>query len=181
MSALFIAAGAAVVSVGLSAYGMSVAGDAADEAAANARAVAGYNAQVDKTKAQQIDLDTQANIQTERQNDKVYLSRGAASYASSGVLGTTGSPLGAQIVTAGRLEQRIQQQYTNSQQQQKELYAQASEGIATGNAQASYDETQGTIAQIDGGSKIAGTVFSAYQSGVFKGRSTTPVPEATDG
>lgn len=178
----WIAVGALAVEVGTTAYGAVSASNASGNAAQVDQAVAGYNAQVDKAKAQQIDLDTLANIQTERQNDRVYLSRGAASYASSGVLATTGSPLGAQITTAGRLEQRIQQQYTNSQQQQKELYAQATEGVAYGDAQASADRAKGSIALIDGGSRIAGQVFQGYNSGTLKfGGSTTSDPESFDG
>lgn len=157
----------------------AAAGDAAQAAengAAAQQAVAAYNNSADQEQAAQIDLDTLENVRTERQDNQVYLSRQAASYASSGVLATTGSPLAAQITTAGRLEQKVQQQYTNAQAQEEQLYSQGAEGIFYGNAQASADESQaegdriqGTVALVDGGAKLAGQAFAAYQDGIFTG------------
>lgn len=169
MSFMAIGVGLVAADVGLTAYGAVEQNKAAKNAASVDTAVAQYNAQSDKAQAQQIDLDTQVNIQTQRQNNAVYLSRQAASYAASGVLATTGSPLHAQVVTAGRMEQQVQQYYVNQQQREQELYAQAAEGVAYGAAAAESDRARGTIALIDGGAKISGQIFDAYMGGAFGG------------
>lgn len=171
MSAVFIAAGAAVLSVGLTAYGGIESKNAADNAAQVDTATAAYNDKYDISLAQQLDEDTQANITTERQEDNVYLSRQAASYAGAGVLATTGSALDSQITNAGRFEQRIQQQWVNSQQKQESYYSQGAVGIAAGAAQAESDRMTGSIALINAGAKIASTVASDYEGGVFGSRS----------
>ena len=105
--------------IGFSAYGAIEQKKAADNAAAVDNATAAYNNKYDTSLAEQLDADTIENVDTERQNDNVYLSREAASYASAGVLSTTGSALDAQVTNAGRFEQKIQQAYVNSQQQQE--------------------------------------------------------------
>lgn len=166
----FAIAGIAVA-IGTTAYGAIQQNKASKKAAAADTQTANYNAQVDTAQAQQIQLDTEANIQTEQQDDAVYLSRQAASYAASGVISNTGSPLHAQITTAGRLNQRIQQQYSDSQRKQQLLYAQAQEGVYYGQAEASADNAVGTAALLTGGAKIAGLAFDAYNSGVFSGGS----------
>lgn len=157
----------AVAAVGLTAYSAVEQRNASANAAQVDNATAAYNAKYDTAVAQQTDLDTQENIRTERQDDAVYLSRQQASYADAGVLATTGSALDAQITTAGRLEQRIQQEWVNSQQQQQADLAQARIGVLAGQAQASADRASGTIALLNGGANIARMAFSDYQSGVF--------------
>ena len=157
----------AVTSIGLTAYGAVEQKDAADNAAQVDTATAAYNAKYDDSLAEQLDEDTIANIDTERQNDAVYLSREAASYASSGVLATTGSALDAQITNAGRFEQKIQQEWVNSQQQQASYYSQAAAGVAYGAAQAESDRMSGSIALIDGGAKVAGMALQDYNAGDF--------------
>ena len=159
----------AAVGVGLEADSMVQQSKAAKAAAGVDTAVGQYNAQVDQAQAQQIDEDTVANIDTERQNNAVYLSRQAASYASAGVLATTGSPLHAQVITAGRMEQQVQQQFVDANQREQNLFAQASEGVAYGAAQATADQAQGTIAELNGGANIAGQAFNLYRSGAFSG------------
>lgn len=161
--------GAAVVAVGTTVYGAIEQSKASKNAAQVDTATAAYNAKYDDEMAAQLDMDTLANIDTERQNDKVYLSKQEASYASAGVLATSGSPLAAQITNAGRMEQRIQQEYVNSQKKQESLYSQAAVGVAYGAAQAASDRTSASIALIDGGAKVAGMLGSDYESGVFKG------------
>lgn len=142
---------------------------AADNAAQVDTATAAYNARYDQSLAVQLDEDTQQNITTERQNDAVYLSRQAASYASAGVLATSGSALDAQITNAGRMEQQIQQAWVNSQQKQASYYSQAAAGVAYGAAQANSDRMTGSIALINGGTRLAGMAFSAAESGMFSG------------
>jgi hypothetical protein len=165
-----IFAGASAVATGIGAYGQYKSSRAA---AAVDQAVAQHNAQVDRVQAQQIDLDTLQNIRTQRQENAVYLSQQAASYAAAGVLSTSASPLHAQIVNAGRMEQRIQQEYVNSQQKQQQLYSSAAVGIAEGEAQAKADRTAGNLALIDGGARLAGQMFTFGQAGVFSGLGKT--------
>jgi len=156
-------AATAVVAQGVSAYGQY---KASRSAAAVDIATAEHNAQIDRVQANQIDLDTQQNIRTQRQENAVYLSNQAASYAAAGVLSTSASPLHAQIVNAGRMEQKIQQEYVNAQQKQQSLYSQATIGIAEGQARAKADRTAGNLALIDGAAKMAGMAFMAFGGGL---------------
>ena len=161
-----IFAGASAVATGVSAYGQY---KASKNAAAVDIATANYNANVDKAQAQQIDYNTIENLRTERAQNEQYLSRQAATYANAGVLATSGSALDAQITNAGLLEQRIQQAYVDSQQKQQQLYSQAAIGVAEGQAQASADLARGRMALLDGGARIAGTLFAAGMGGAFSG------------
>ena len=165
------AAVVAVVGTAASAYEQNKASNAA---AAVDTATADYNAKYDASMAEQLDLDTIQNIRTQRQNDSVYLSKQAAGYASAGVLSTTGSALHAQITNAGRFEQQIQQAWVNSQQQQQQYYSKAAVGLLEGQAQASADRLTGSIALINGATKIAGMVAGDYESGLFSGLSGLP-------
>lgn len=161
---------ASVVATGYSAYSQN---KAAHNAAQVDTAVADHNAKIDEVQAQQLDLDTLQNIRTQRASNAVYLSQQEASYAAAGVDTSGGSPLHAMITNAGRMEKQIQQEYTNSQQKQQQLYSSAKIGVLEGAAQAEADRARGTIALIDGGAKIAGSLYGGYQSGVFdrKGKS----------
>lgn len=170
----FLGIGALAVSAGLTAYGAVESKKASDNAASVDNATANYNAKYDEAQAAQLDLDTQANIQDQRGDNEEYLSRQAASYASAGVLATTGSALDAQITDAGRFEQQIQQQWVNSNQKQQALYAQAKLGILAGQAQANADRMNGDIALINGGAKIAGEAFGAYNKGAFSSGNFNP-------
>jgi hypothetical protein len=161
-----IFAGASAVATGVGAYGQY---KASRQAAAVDMATANYNANVDKAQAAQLDKNTLENIRMERQGNEEYLSHQAASYASAGVLATSGSALESQITNAGLLEQKIQQQYVDSQQRQQQYYAQAAVGLAEGQAQAQADKLAGNLALINGGAKIAGTLFAAGESGAFSG------------
>lgn len=165
MSGLAIAGLA--IGVGGIAYSAYSQNKASNAAAQVDQATAAFNSRYDIANAQQIDLDTLQNIDTERASNKTYLSRQATSYAAAGVLSNTGSALHAQITNAGRMEQQIQQQYLDSQQRQTQLYAQAKAGVAYGDAQATADRTSGSLALINGATQIARTTFGAYNSGVF--------------
>jgi hypothetical protein len=164
---IYVAVGVAVVGVGLSAYSAVEQHNAAENAASVDNATAAYNAKYDESLAAQLDGDTQANITTERQDDAVYMSREAASYASAGVLATTGSALHAQITNAGHFEKEIQQKWVNANQQEQSYASQARAGLAYGAAQADSDRMTGSIALVNGGAKIASQVGSDYESGVF--------------
>lgn len=154
-------------SVGFTAYSALAQNKAARNAARVEEATADFNARADLAAAQQLDLDTQQNIRTAREENAVYLSRQAASYAAAGVLATSGSPLHAQITNAGKMEQQIQQAWANSNQKQQQYAAAAKIGRLEGAARADADRAQGTIALINGGAKIAGQLYGAYDSGVF--------------
>lgn len=169
MSMMWVGIAGLVLSAGSTAYGMSKSRVAANKAADLDMKEAEYNAQLDLAAAAQLDLDTLQNVKTMRQEAKVYLSKQEASYAAAGVLATTGSPLASMITSAGRFEQRIQQTYQDSQQKQQSYAIAARHGRLEGAGRAEADRMQGTIAQINGYSKIAGSVFNAYESGTFSG------------
>ena len=162
-----MAVAALAVSMAMTAYSAYKQHQAAKNAAAVDTATADYNAKVDRSQAEQLQLDTIQNIRTQRENDAVYLSQQHAAYAAAGVLADTGSPLAAQITNAGRMEKQLQQEYVNSQQRQQQLYSSANIGRLEGYARAEADKAQGTIALIDGGAKLAGQFYGGYQSGVF--------------
>ena len=162
-----MAVAALAVSMAATAYSAYKQHQAAKNAASVDTATADYNAKVDIEQAEQLQLDTLQNIQTQRENNAVYLSQQHASYASAGVLANSGSPLAAQITNAGRMEMQLQQEYVNSQQRQKQLYSSASIGRLEGDARASADRAQGTIALINGGANLAGQFYQGYNSGVF--------------
>ncbi len=139
---------------------------AAKKAGKLALDTATYNANIDIAQAQQMDLDTNANIRSTRAEDKVYVSRQKTAYAAAGVL-SSGSPLSVEATTVGRFEQRVQQEYTNSQQRQQQLYGAAKQGIQYGEAQASAIKTQNDAAMLAGGAKLLSTAAGAYNSGMF--------------
>jgi hypothetical protein len=159
----------AAVAVAGTAYSAYSSYEGSKNAASVDNATAKYNAAYDESLAAQLDLDTLQNVRTARQNNDVYLSKEAASYASAGVLATSGSALHAQITNAGKFEQQIQQQYVNSQQQQQGYYSKAQVGILAGQAQASADRLSGSIALINGAAKIAGSLAGNYNAGMFSG------------
>lgn len=158
-----------VISAGLTAYGAIEQNKASRKAADVDQATADYNARADLATAHQLDLDTQENIRTQRDENAVYLSRQAASYAAAGVLSNTGSALHAQITNAGKMEQQIQQAWVNSNQKQQQYAASAKVGRLEGAARADADRAQGKIALLNGGAKIASSLYGAYDSGVFSG------------
>ncbi len=170
----------AAVSLAMTAYGAYKQHQAAKDAASVDTAIGDYNAKVDIAQAEQLQLDTLQNIQTQRENNAVYLSQQHAAYASAGVLADSGSPLAAQITNAGRMEMQLQQEYANSQQRQKQLYSSASIGRLEGYARAESDKAQGTIALINGGANLAGQFYSAYNNGTFSGNSKQIGPSKVD-
>lgn len=148
-------------------YGAVQQHDAASRAGQLDTATANYNAKIDESEAAQLDLDAQQNIRTERQDAAVYLSRQASSYAAAGVLANTGSALDAQILNAGRFEQKIQQDWVNTNQQQKKLYASAKVGRLEGAAKRETDMASGQLALVNGGIKLTSTAIGAYNAGIF--------------
>ena len=158
-----------IISAAATVYSAVKQNQAAKKAAAVETATSDYNAKIDLAKSAQLDLDTKQNIQTERQENSVYLSKQAASYASAGVLSNTGSALDAQLTTTGRLEQHLQQKWVDMNQQQATYASSAVVGRLEGSARADADKAQGTIALINGGAKLASQLYGGYQSGTFSG------------
>ncbi len=162
-----IAIGLGAVAIAGTAFGAIESSSASKQAAQVDTATGAFNNRVDIENAQQLDLDTQQNIDTERASDATYVSREAAGYASAGVIATTGSALHAQITNVGRMTQQIQQQYRDSQVRQQTLYMQGQLAVAEGGAQASADNASATLALIDGAASIAGMGLSDYEKGLF--------------
>ncbi len=159
--ALLVVAAAGAVYSGIEQHKAASKAGQVDTATAN------YNAKLDEAQSAQLDLDTQQNIRTERQDDAIYLSRQASSYAAAGVLANTGSALDAQILNAGRFEQKIQQQWVDTNQRQKQLGAAAKVGRLEGSARRESDMASGKIALINMTSKLVSMGTSAYDQGVF--------------
>lgn len=169
MSMIWIGVAGFALEAGSTIYGAQQQKKASDQAATTDTAISAYNSKYDLAEAAQIDYNTQENIRTERQDESVYLSRQEASYAAAGVLTTSGSPLHAMITTAGRFEQKIQQDYVDSQQKQQSYQAAAAVGLLEGSAQAQADRLGGTIALINAGAQVTSSFGSAYNKGVFSG------------
>lgn len=148
---------------------MVKANEAAKQSASLADSVARRNANTDLVAAKQSELDTAANILAARQEARVYTSRQNASYAASGVLSDSGSPLAVQAGTMGRFEQKIQQEKINANQRQLQLQDAAQTGILYGQAQAQGIKTANTAAMLRGGADMLMTAYGGYKSGMFSG------------
>lgn len=166
---------ALAASVGSAIYSANLQRRAANDAAANATAVADYNARVDLAEAQQTDLDARANIQAMRKDAAVYMSRQTAAFAAAGIRADSGSPLALRAATAGRLAMREQQAYTNSEAKQRQLGSSAIAGRAAGAAAASGYRGQATAAVLSGAGRVASLLGQGYNAGLFSGTGTTDV------
>lgn len=149
----------AVTAVALEVTSAVAQKNAADKAASVTRSIAQWNADADASQARQVDINTTQNIDNERTENKAYLSKQRQAYAAAGVQ-SSGSALDVQATTAGRLEQRVQQEYNNSLTKQENLYADAGIGKAEGNAQADAYTTEGDIDILNGAAAVAGTLSS---------------------
>lgn len=146
---LIIAGVATVASAGMQAVAAS------KKASAVARA-ADYNAKVDIANAQQLQMDAEANVRRQRQENQDYLSKIRVAYAASGVLSDTGTPMQVLGTTAARQEQDIQQYWTGVNQKTDRYYASALEGVAEGHDAASAYHLEGAADIIKGIGSIAG-------------------------
>lgn len=164
---------ALAASVGSAVYSANLQRKAANNAAANATAVADYNGRVDLAAAQQADLDARANIAAMRRDASVYMSRQTAAFAAAGIRPDTGSPLALRAATAGRLAMREQQAYTNSEAQQRRLQSAARAGRAEGAAASEGYRGQATAAVLSGAGRVASLLGQGYNAGVFTGTGTT--------
>lgn len=154
---------------------------AADSAASTATAVASYNEKLDQSEANQIDFDTQANIDAMRRDASVYMSRQSSAYAAAGVRVDSGSPLAVKAATAGKFELREQQSWSDSQAKEQRLASEGQAGIAEGAAKADQYHMEGVAAVMGGAAKVVGLAVSGYQAGVFSGTGTTDLSSGLGG
>jgi hypothetical protein len=154
----------------MQAYSMYEQNKAAGMSADLARSVAQHNAALDIQEAKQIELDTGENIRALRAEDEVYVSRQQTAYAANGVL-SSGSPLAVEASTVGRMEQRIQQMYTNSQLEQQKRYESAKVGVRYGEAKAAAIKTENFAAMLKSGANLLSSAYGGYSSGMFAGGS----------
>ena len=155
-------AAAATIGAGVTQY------QASRSAAATQKSVADYNAQQDQAKARQAEIDSQETIRRQRDQDKVYLSRQRSAMAAAGIL-NTGSELDLLATTAGRLEQRVQDEWRGTEIGTQNLYAAAKVGQAEGYAQSDYYSSQATASLFSTGSKLMSMGAQGYDEGLFSG------------
>ena len=138
---------------------------AASKQAKMAAKVADYNAKVDIVHANQIAMNENANIAKQRLKNAAYLSEQRSQYAASGILGGTGSPLALEATTVGRMEQDIQQDWTNVQTQESNLYSAAKFGIYEGQQESEMYHLEGAADIFKGIGGIANIIGGAYNPG----------------
>lgn len=171
----------AAVSVAASAAMTVEQKKAADAAAGNAKTVAGYNAALDKEEANQIDLDTTANVAAMRKDAAAYMSRQTAAYVGAGVMADSGSALAVRAATAGKMEMREQQAWNDSQAKEQHLAAEGAVGVAEGDYQANQDHMEGVAAVMGGAAKVASKLGSAYAGGAFGSAGSSTSTALTNG
>lgn len=157
----------AAAATATTAYATVESKKASDSAASTAVQVAQYNQKLDQAQSDQLDFDTQANIDSMRRDAATYMSRQASAYAGSGIVANSGSALAVQATTAGREAMREQQTWTDSQAKEQQLASAGQAGIAEGESQADADHYAGIAAVMNGAGKIAGQVGGDYQDGLF--------------
>lgn len=118
--------------------------------AALAQSTAKYNASVDISNAQQLQMNSAANIRSQRAEDQAYRSKIRVAYAASGILSGSGSPMEVLATTAGRHEQDIANYWNSTNQKSDKYYGAAAEGIREGEAQADLYHLQGAAAVVKG-------------------------------
>ena len=140
---------------------------ASRQQAAMTESVARYNAEVDKTKARQRDVDAQENQRRMRKEGQIYLSRQRSALAAAGVL-PTGSSLDLLATTAGELEQRAQDQWRETNLGIESLYSAAKIGVLEGEAEATGIRRRGTASLFSTGASLLGQAYTGYDTGAFK-------------
>lgn len=137
-----------------------------------------YNASIDMAQAAQLESDLSFNISQERQQGKQYMATQEAAYASSGVL-LTGSPLAVMVTTAGRLEQRIQNEYIAGMRKADQYRSSAAEGLLEGQDKAMAYNNQAFTDLLIGGATYASQSYKAYDT-TPQAYDTTPQLKAGD-
>lgn len=158
-----------VIPIVIAAAGAAVQATAASRAATTAARVADYNAKIDISNAQQLQLDAAANVRRQRDEDSAYRSRIRVAYAAAGILSGEGTPMQVEATTAGRQEQDVQNYWRSVNQKTDKYYGAAAEGVIEGKETASLYHLQGAASILKG----IGSMASAYGSGGSTSLSTT--------
>ena len=165
---------------------VAAAGTAAMQAAAAAKqaalatSVAQFNAKVDISNAQQLQLDAAANIRQARAENEAYRSKIRVAYAASGILSDSGSPMQVLATTAGRQEQDVQNYWRNINQKSDKYYGAAAEGIREGEAQADLYHLKAASAVVQGIGSMA-SAFGGMGGGGVKDLDTSTGTQWTGG
>jgi hypothetical protein len=141
---------------------------AARSEAAMTESVARYNADVDKAKARQMDLDAQENQRRQRKEGEIYKAKQRSALAAAGVL-PTGSSLDLLATTAGEIELRQQDSWRETNLGMESLYSAAKVGILEGGAEATGIRRRGVASLFSTGAHLLGETYSGVESGVFGG------------
>ena len=157
----------AIASLAMSAYSSFSSAGASNQQAAISQAVGNYNAGLDEQQANQLEINSQQQIRDARADAKVYLSRQTAAYAASGVMVDTGSPLAVKAATAMRLERRVQQAWTDTENRAAGLRSQAAAERMYGASAADMYHLQATGQALGGAAKMIGSVYDFNQQGAF--------------
>ena len=150
---------------------------ASRDAARLAQKTGAQNRAVDEAAASQLETNTAANLRREREDNTAYISKQQTAYAASGVLANTGSPLDGEAITAGKLEQGVQQRWIDTQVQANNIRTQGKYGQMYMQGQADAAALQGNISTLKGGAQLASQAYGAYQSGAFN--SSPSISKAT--
>lgn len=157
----------ALAGLALSAYSSYESTQASSQAASLSQAVGNYNAGLDETQANQIELDARQNAIDARTDNRTYLSRQKAAYAAAGVDVNTGSPLAVRAATAMRLERRVQQGWSDAEAKATELRSRAQAERMYGASAADQAHLQAVGTALGGAARLIGQGYSDYQSGMF--------------
>ncbi len=154
------------VAVAGTAASMAAQQAASKQAARTATNVANYNAAVDINNAKQTQIDSQTNIDRQRAQNDIYLSRQRSAIAASGVL-EAGSPLDLMADTASLMEQGIQDEQRDTSMKMEGDYSAAAAGVVQGQASSDAYKIQGQASLFSGVGQLGQEGMGAYNSGAF--------------
>lgn len=157
----------AVASIGLGVYGGVRQARAEKKVGRQTREAADINAALAEAEADQADLESRENIARTRREGRRFLGRQRAAVASSGVVGSTGSPLDAIIETAGAIELAAIDEARAARARKRQAYARADETRRTGNLQAAGLRAQSTGTLLSTAATTAGTAIQFREAGLF--------------
>lgn len=157
-----IETGLLIGGLALSAAGAGMAYASNKQAAANAQAIANYNASLDKQQAAINESTASRNLLRMSQQKDEYLSKMRSAYAAAGLL-DTGSPLMAEASAEGRLRTEMQDYWNDTQTKSELLYQAAAAGVWEGGLQASQYNMQAYSSLINGGASMSKMAMSYYK------------------
>jgi hypothetical protein len=144
------------------------------------RAVAAYNARVAGSEAQQVALDTAANVRAMRKDARTFLSRQRSAFAGSGVRVDTGSPLAVQIATAGQLALQRAETYRQGVAREESIRAQSAASSAEAESRARlgmYEaDTRANLTRYEGQKSAEATLITGQaQADAYHRAGTTAI------